>query len=271
MGGWGGMDTAWSRVPGLPPDKCLTQQKPGRLIRAQRQPGYITTNTIGDYMRNSDRSFIISRCRTDQVRNSFFTETATDWNHLDNTTVHAASFQRFKALVTATQHQQALVTTTQHQQALVTTTQHQQALVTTTQHQQAAKAQFLLRCTQPDYWLKQRAFQNQHTLTFSWHLLSPLAVFTSGVWQWIHRIYSAKFKGIFEGRGSHSVSEIYTVNTLECHSIQDSVAKWSPLLKMSRQTPLDGCHVVWGRNDTPTSLPVRQGHPWRGRHQLKPD
>ena len=241
MGGWGGMDTAWSRVPGLPPDKCLTQQKPDRLIRAQRQPGYNTTNTIGDYMRNSDRSFMISRCRTDQVRNSFFTETATDWNHLDNTTVHAASFQRFKALVTATQHQQA------------------------------AKAQFLLRCTQPDYWLKQRAFQNQHTLTFSWHLLSPLAVFTSGVWQWIHRIYSAKFKGIFEGRGSHSVSEIYTVNTLECHSIQDSVAKWSPLLKMSRQTPLDGCHVVWGRNDTPTSLPVRQGHPWRGRHQLKPD
>jgi len=34
---------------------------------------------------------------------------------------------------------------------------------------------------------------------------------------------------------SHSVFGIYTVNTLECHSIQDSMTKWSPLLKMSRQ------------------------------------
>ena len=36
---------------------------------------------------------------------SFF-NTATDWNHLYNTTVHAASVQRFKALVSATQLQQ---------------------------------------------------------------------------------------------------------------------------------------------------------------------
>ena len=44
-------------------------------------------------------------------------------------------------------------------------------------------------------------------LTFTWHHLSPVATFTSGVyflhngrqWLWIREVYSAKFKGIFEG------------------------------------------------------------------------
>ena len=53
------------------------------------------------------------------------------WNHLDNTTVHAASVQRFKALVAAIQHQYA------------------------------ANAQSLLRCTKPDYWMKQCKYQDQ--------------------------------------------------------------------------------------------------------------
>ena len=61
--------------------------------------------TIGDYIKNNDRAYIIPCCHTDQVQNSFFFKTATDWNHPDNTTVHAASVQRFKALVVATQRQ----------------------------------------------------------------------------------------------------------------------------------------------------------------------
>ena len=84
--------------PALPPDKFLTRQKPGRLIRARQQPDHITTNTICDYLRNNNRAYKIPRCRTDQLRNSFFIKTAADRNHLDNTTVHAASVQRFKAL-----------------------------------------------------------------------------------------------------------------------------------------------------------------------------
>ena len=74
-------------------------------------------------------SYIIPRCHTDQQRNSF--KTATDWNHVDNTTDHAASVQRSKALAAATQHLQA------------------------------ANTQSLLRCTKPDYWMKQRTFQEQ--------------------------------------------------------------------------------------------------------------
>ena len=92
-------------APALPPDKFLTQQKPGRLIRARQEPDHVTTNTIGDYIRNNDRAYKIPRCHIDQQRNSFFIKTASDWNHLDNTTVHVASVQRFKAPVAATQHQ----------------------------------------------------------------------------------------------------------------------------------------------------------------------
>ena len=46
-------------VLALPPDKFLSQQKPGRLIWAWQQPGYVTTNTTGDYTRNNDRACVI--------------------------------------------------------------------------------------------------------------------------------------------------------------------------------------------------------------------
>ena len=92
-------------APALLPHKFLTKQKPGRLIRARQQPDHVTTNTICDYIRNNDRAYKIPRCRTDQLRNSFFIKTAADWNHVDNTIVHATSVQCFKALVAATQHQ----------------------------------------------------------------------------------------------------------------------------------------------------------------------
>ena len=78
----------------------------------------------------NNRAYIIPCCHTHQQWNSFFVNTATDWNHLDNTTVHTTSVQHFKALVVATQHQQA------------------------------ASAQSLLRYTKPDYWMKQRTFQD---------------------------------------------------------------------------------------------------------------
>ena len=51
-------------------------------------------------------------------------------------------------------------------------------------------------------------------LIFAWHRLSPLAAFASGEYflhngegDWIRKVYSAKFNGIFEAR-SQSVSSI---------------------------------------------------------------
>ena len=67
-------------VPALPPDQFLTTQNPGSLIRAQQQPDCITTNTIGDYIRNNNTDNILPRCNKDQLRNSFFVKTATNWS-----------------------------------------------------------------------------------------------------------------------------------------------------------------------------------------------
>ena len=92
-------------TPALPPENFLTPQKPGRLIRAKIQHDHVTTDTISDHIRNNNRAYAIPRCRTEQQRNSFFIRTAVNWNHLDNATVHAPSVQRFKTLLTATQHQ----------------------------------------------------------------------------------------------------------------------------------------------------------------------
>ena len=36
------------------------------------------------FLSDDDRVYIIPRCRTDQLRKSFFIKTATDWNHLEN-------------------------------------------------------------------------------------------------------------------------------------------------------------------------------------------
>jgi hypothetical protein len=51
---------------------------------------------------------IITPCKTDQFRNSFFHKTAVEWNALDNSVVHAESAASFKTLLTkqlATNHQ----------------------------------------------------------------------------------------------------------------------------------------------------------------------
>ena len=66
-----------------------------------------TTSTTGDCIRNNGRAYMTHAAAQTNLRNSFFIKTATDWNHLDNITVHATSFQRFKALAAATRHQQA--------------------------------------------------------------------------------------------------------------------------------------------------------------------
>ena len=55
------------------------------------------------------------------------------------------------------------------------------------------------------YWVVQAGLLTP--LSFTWHHLSPLAVFTSSAyflhnrrrWQWICKVYSANFKDIFEG------------------------------------------------------------------------
>ena len=89
----------------MPLDLFVTPQKPGRLIRPRRNKDFHSSNAINNYVRNNDRTFTIPRCRSDQLKNSFFVRTATDWNHLDNNTVHADTLDKFKTLVAANLYQ----------------------------------------------------------------------------------------------------------------------------------------------------------------------
>ena len=86
-------------VPAIPADKFTKQQKPGRLIRSSTDKNFISSNTINSYVRNNDRCFVVHPCRTEQFRNSFFSRTVVEWNHLDNNIVHSASVNSFRTAI----------------------------------------------------------------------------------------------------------------------------------------------------------------------------
>lgn len=90
-------------VPALPTEKFLVPQKTGRLVRStsRRNPDFNFTNPIENYTRNNDKCYNIQHCRTEQLKNSFFVRTAVDWNHLDNTAVHADSVDSFRTIIAA--------------------------------------------------------------------------------------------------------------------------------------------------------------------------
>ncbi len=90
-------------VPAIPPTELLTPNKPGRLIKPTTTSDHHTTNTINNHIRNNNRTFTVSRCRTDQYKHSFFISTIIDWNHLDEETVTTPSFEQFKQKIQ--QHQ----------------------------------------------------------------------------------------------------------------------------------------------------------------------
>ena len=84
-------------VPAMPYQKFLTQQKQGRKIRSTRNSSYLTHNPVDSYIRNNDRCFLVQPCKSDQLKNSFFTRTVIDWNSLDNDIVNAKSIGCFRS------------------------------------------------------------------------------------------------------------------------------------------------------------------------------
>ena len=61
------------------------------LVRARNTPDCSRSNPTDSYTRNSSRCFNNQRCLAEQYNYSSVTRTAVNWNHLDNTTVHADS------------------------------------------------------------------------------------------------------------------------------------------------------------------------------------
>ncbi|XP_070193881.1 uncharacterized protein [Littorina saxatilis] len=88
-------------VPAMPPDKFLTPQRAGRMIRPRRQTAeYVGSNPIDNYLKNNNRCFVVPRCNTEQYRQSFFPRSTIEWNHLDNIVVHSDSTEAFKSALT---------------------------------------------------------------------------------------------------------------------------------------------------------------------------
>jgi hypothetical protein len=77
------------------PDKYLNQKVEGRLIKPKRFSDCETTNIIR--VANNTRSFKTINAQTNQFKNSFFVKTLEDWNHLEDSVVHAVTIGGFKS------------------------------------------------------------------------------------------------------------------------------------------------------------------------------
>ena len=83
-------------VPALPPTEFLQPARQKRQIKAKSYTDCITTNIIEKQVIKNDRGFTIRQCKTEQLKQSFFVKTCQDWNHLENSVVHAQTVESFK-------------------------------------------------------------------------------------------------------------------------------------------------------------------------------
>ena len=87
-------------VPAMPSNKFINLHQNRRMIRPKRDKNFsYKNNTIDSFVRNNDRTIEVTPCNTDQRKYSFFPRTAIEWNHLENTVVHAKSPDIFKTLL----------------------------------------------------------------------------------------------------------------------------------------------------------------------------
>ena len=87
-------------VPAMPSKDFIKFQRPGRNIKPKKDPDFIYSKSpIDKYIKNNDRCLEIPDTTSPQAKNSFFIKTASEWNALNNTVVHAKSPDIFKNLI----------------------------------------------------------------------------------------------------------------------------------------------------------------------------
>ena len=84
-------------VPPIPPEEFLQPTCQKRQIRAKTYTIFVTSNIIDSQVTNDNRSYKVDQCKTEHLRNSFFVRTANQWNHLENSAVHAETVEWFKS------------------------------------------------------------------------------------------------------------------------------------------------------------------------------
>ena len=84
-------------VPAVPADKFFTQKKTNkRQIKPKIFKDCVTKNIVDKSAHMNSRPYEVPSSKTDQYRYSYFVRTVEDWNHLENSTVIAASPEIFK-------------------------------------------------------------------------------------------------------------------------------------------------------------------------------
>lgn len=83
-------------VPPIPPEEYLQPVRARRQIKSKKFSDCVTTDILDRQVVNNNSGFKVEQCRTEQYRNSFFARTTVDWNHLDNSIVHAETVEGFK-------------------------------------------------------------------------------------------------------------------------------------------------------------------------------
>ena len=84
-------------VPANKPEDYLTKSRQGRTIKPKLFDDYVNTNIVENSVKNNTKSFDRIQCNTDQYRNSLFSKTILEWNHLDENIVSATSVESFKS------------------------------------------------------------------------------------------------------------------------------------------------------------------------------
>ena len=87
-------------IPAMPPKNFIKFQRPGRNIKPKKDPNFTYSKSpMDNYVKNNDRCLEILNATSAQYKNSFFIKTASEWNALNNTVVHAKSPDIFKNLI----------------------------------------------------------------------------------------------------------------------------------------------------------------------------
>ena len=69
----------------------------GQLFPKNEVNDYVHSNPVSKYVTNNTRCFIIPQGSSTAYNNSFFVQTISQWNNLDNNVVNAGSVDQFKS------------------------------------------------------------------------------------------------------------------------------------------------------------------------------
>ena len=87
------------QVPALPCHEYLTPIRNKRQIKSKQFTDCVSSNPIDNQSTNNSKCFKPIQCQSDLFRNSFFSKTVIDWNHLEDSVVCAETVNSFRKAV----------------------------------------------------------------------------------------------------------------------------------------------------------------------------